>query len=168
MAAKHSFDTRTPVTKFQDLWADYEDYLADKTSSRKATHFATTSWHLIDWLFSIYVPLEGPINGFESLHAYREDLYPRCPYLKIMHDIANGSKHAELSRAKSGIKETNKIIGDFDENDFNNEDFLVTRLEIEMEDGSILDFYNVAKEVAEFWKNYFNTVLGIYPAKNNR
>jgi len=161
----HSFDTKDPLGKWFDLQEDYQDYLSDDTSSRKATHLATTCWHLIDWLFTHYVALNGPIAGFATLTDYREDLYPRCPNLKLMHDIANGSKHAELSRPKSNIKDTNKKMGGFGAG-FSRKDFDVSRLEIHMEDGSIIDFYDVAEDVVTFWNNYFNNVLGIYPSKD--
>jgi hypothetical protein len=106
---------------------------------------------LTDWTFNEFQPK----HGFSDLGDFRKSL--NCPSLNIMHDIANGGKHLILSRPKAGIKETQKVEGDFN-SDFDFNDFWVGSLELKMEDGTIKDFYAEITIVIFFWDNYLKNI----------
>ncbi|MFB9080482.1 hypothetical protein ACFFLS_20320 [Flavobacterium procerum] len=143
--------------KLKELIFEYEDFLKDDLVEYKANNLCTNAWHIIDWILVEFVN----IHGYQNIGDLRISLYPRCNSLKIMHDIANSSKHNNLDRPKAFIKTTNIHEGDFCKEDFSSDDFDVSRLEIELEDGTILDFNEEIKIVIEFWKSYFSNDLAI-------
>ena len=140
------------VKKLKELIFEYEDFLKDDLIEYKANNLCTNAWHIIDW---VLVEFEN-IHGYSNIADLRNSLYPRCNSLKIMHDIANSSKHKSLDRPKASIKTTGIHEGDFCKEDFLSDDFDVSRLKIELEDGTILDFNDEIENVIEFWKSYFN------------
>jgi len=143
------------VKKLKELIFEYEDFLKDDLIEYKANNLCTNAWHIIDWILIEF----GHIHGYSNIGDLRNSLYPRCNSLKIMHDIGNTSKHNKLDRPKASIRTTNIHEGDFCKADFSSNDFDISRLEIELEDGTILDFNTEIKKVIEFWKIYFTNDL---------
>lgn len=151
----YSFNTRTSADKLTELLQQYEEFKADNTYSSKAVELSTNSWHLTDWVFEEY----KAIHHQDTIGDFRETLYPICPSLNIMHDIANGSKHSKVSRPKATIKETRKHDGEYSQ-EYSSE-FNITTLLIEMQDESILYFVDEINAVINFWMDYFQKELGI-------
>lgn len=145
------------TTKLKELVLEYEDFLKDDLIEYKANNLCINAWHIIDWIVEEF----ENIHGFNKIEHLRNSLYPQCDSLKIMHDIANASKHNNLTRPKASIKMTNNHKGDFCSKDFSSVDFNVSRLEIELEDGTILNFKKEIKIVIDFWKDYFKNTLQI-------
>lgn len=146
--SKYNFGTKTARQKFDELLKEFDEFIKDETNTSKATNIATNFWHLIDWIF------EENKDLYKNIGEIRESLYPKCDSLKIMHDIANGSKHNNVSRPKAKIKKTDIYDGDFS-NEFYREDFDVSKLIIELETGEILDFYTEIEKVINFWREYY-------------
>lgn len=152
----YSFETRTAADKLTEFLSQYEAFKGDNSSSSaKAIELSTNSWHLTDWVFEEF----KAIHQQTTIGVFRETLYPLCPSLKIMHDIANGSKHSKVSRPKATIKETRKYDGEFSQ-EFSSE-HNISALVIEMENGSVLYFMAEIKAVISFWTDYFENELGI-------
>lgn len=154
---KYSFDIKNSQDKLKDLLSQYEEFLLDDTSGRKALGLSISSWHMVDWIFEEFKNLHNK----STIEDFRETLYPNCPSLKLMHDIATVEKHSTLSRPKANIKETRKHTGSFDSSF--DDSFDTSGLEIELEDGDVLDFAEEIKKVILFWENYFKTELNITP-----
>lgn len=146
--SKYNFGTNNSKQKFEDILNEYEDYKFDETNILKACNLSSNLWHLSDWTFKEQ-------SNFNNLGDFRDHLYSQCDSLKIFHDIANASKHKDVSRPKTKINTTTKNIGDFS-NEFDRNDFDVSKLTIELEDGEILDLYEEIEKVILFWKKYFN------------
>jgi hypothetical protein len=144
-----TFGTDSAKDKYREFLIEYADYKDDETSAKKACDLATTSWHLIDWAFEDY----KSIHNLHSIGEFRETLYPSCPSLKIMHDLANASKHKNLDRPKANLKNTERQIGAFSR-EFSKE-FDTTHLGIELMDGTKLDFEEEIDKVKIFWDNFF-------------
>jgi hypothetical protein len=103
----------------------------------------------VDWIFENH----KEIHNFNDLGLFRESLYPNCESLKIMHDLANATKHLNVTRQKGDIKATREYLGTFDNSfDFT---FDTSHLEIEKNDGTRLAFAVEIKKVKEFWDEYF-------------
>lgn len=98
--SKYNFGTKTARQKFDELLKEFDEFIKNETNISKATNIATNSWHLIDWVF------EENKAAYNNIGELREQLYPKCDALKLMHDIANGSKHNNVSRPKAKIKNT--------------------------------------------------------------
>jgi hypothetical protein len=137
--------------KYNEFLQDYNEFMDDELSVKKAMRLATSAWHLVDWTFEE----RKTIHGFTDIGSFRESLYQYCDSLKIMHDLANASKHKILTRPKADIKNTEEYQGDFCPKDFSSEDFDVSYLEIEKNDGNVLRFKNEIESVKEFWQEYF-------------
>lgn len=152
---RHTFETSNSKDFFDNMILEYEEYLEDDTSSRKAETIALSSWHIIEWILIEY----GDVLGFSDVGKYRESLYPKCIGLKTMHDIANSLKHGKLVRPKASIKESRYKGGSFS-SAFSNS-FDISRLEIEYENGTTVLFTVEIQKVIEFWKSYFENDLGL-------
>ncbi|MBE8724681.1 hypothetical protein [Flavobacterium hungaricum] len=158
----YNFDQDTPEKTLKELIAQYDDFLNDYASSTKAKNLAEKSWHLIDWVFNHFSTIHNlDLQNRHSIGVFRETLYPLCNSLKIMHDIANSSKHSKVDNPKGGMQEARLHIGDFHTSDWCKEDFNVSRLEIILEDGTKLYFEDEIKKVVDFWKSYFVNQLNI-------
>ena len=155
MGSKYTFENKTSQDKFKELLLQYDEFRKDSTNSTKATELSVNAWHLIDWIFEEF----RAIHLTNSIGDFRTTLYPQCESLKIMHDIANGAKHSEVTRPKATIKSTGRPEGAF-ESAFARE-FEQTYLEIVMEDGTKLWFVDEIAKVIKFWKEYFRDRLNI-------
>lgn len=129
---------------------EFEEYINDDLSTEKAQRVAISAWHLGDWVFEDH----KTIHQFNDLGLFRKSLYPNCESLKIMHDIANASKHLKLSLPKADIKDTRKHSGTFDKT-FDST-FDISYLEIENNDLTKLSFKGEIIKVKKFWDNYFS------------
>lgn len=146
----YSFEIKNSRDLFKKLQEEYKDFENDELSSRHAINCAMTAWHLTDWTFKEYMSS----HGFNDIGKYRGSL--TCASLKIMHDIANGGKHLNVSRSKTDITDTVKVDGDFS-NDFDPNDFLVGSLDLIMADGTTKNFFDEMTVVLQFWQEYFNS-----------
>lgn len=151
----YSFEDKNAQDKLKDLLNQYTEFKNDHGSSAKASDLVTNAWHLIEWVFEEFQQ-QLQVSSITDL---RETLYPLCPQLKIMHDLANGSKHSIVTRPKAPISGTSKQFGAFS-SQFSN-DFSKTALLIQMQDGSRLYFDDEIKIVMQFWKDYFKNTLHI-------
>jgi hypothetical protein len=145
-----NFGKDTAEDKYASFLKEYEEYFDDNLSTDKAQRVATSAWHLVDWVFENH----RAIHNFNDLGLFRESLYPNCESLKIMHDLANATKHLNVTRQKGDIKNTREHSGPF--SSAFSDAFDTSRLEIEKNDGTKLNFRREIKKVKEFWDNYFN------------
>ena len=145
-----NFGKDKAIDKYEEFLQDYNDYLKDDLSITKAKRLANSSWHLVDWTYEE----NKSMHNFTNIGSFRESLYPTCVSLKIMHDIANASKHKIITRPKADLKNTKEHIGDFSD-DFSSDDFDTSYLQIEKNDGTLLSFKDEIKIVKVFWSNYF-------------
>jgi len=147
--AKASFSD-SPRDKLDELREEYQGYLKNDTSTRLANNVSQKAWHLIDWVFKETGRPENEKGDF------REKLYPKCPALLTLHDIANEEKHGELTNPKASIKDAKTHIGAFDRSF--SDDFDKTRKVIVYEDGREVNFSRIIKEAVEFWEDYFRSM----------
>lgn len=146
-----NFGKDTAEDKYASFLVEFDEYIKDNISTEKAQRVATSAWHLVDWVFLNH----QTIHKFNDLGLFRESLYPNCESLKIMHDLANATKHLTVTRQKGDIKDTRKHSGTFDRTfDFT---FDISNLEIEKNDGSKLSFLSEIEKVKDFWDNYFRS-----------
>lgn len=149
---RYSFEIKSSWDFFNKLKLDYEDFRNDILSSRLAINCALTAWHLIDWIFTEY----NTRLPYNNVGAFRKSL--NCTSLLLMHDIANGCKHFELTRPKTNISDTDLHIGGFARPDFSF-DFDISCLVIKMDSGEIKYFEKELQVVIDFWELYFEDTL---------
>lgn len=154
--SKYSFGEYNSTVKLKNLISKFEIFEKDDTNISLAFELSTDAWHLTDFVFEEYKDLLNLTN----LGDFRAGLYSMCDKLKIIHDLANASKHGgELRRPKANIEKTEIYIGDFS-SDFSS-DFDTDYLKITLDNNLEFDFYEIILEVIEFWRNYFKSDLNI-------
>ena len=138
------------VDSFKKFWEltqiTVNEYLSDDLNESKAIEAATKLWHMCDWYFREF----GNKHGYTQLSQLQGDFGAACASLKVMRDVANGSKHAGIDRGKPIIQRASKHNGDFNA-DFSR-DFNVSVLEVKMSDGTIRYFDDCVKEALDYWK----------------
>lgn len=144
-----TFGADTAKDKYQEFLEEYAEFKNDETSIKKASNLANSAWHLVDWSFVDF----QSIHNCNNIVEFRETLFPNCPSLKIMHDLANAKKHKNLTRPKANLKNTRKHNGVFSR-EFSS-DFDISYLEIELENETKLSFEKEIDKVKTFWDNYF-------------
>ncbi|WP_162141776.1 hypothetical protein [Daejeonella oryzae] len=137
---------------------EYKLFKKDHTSASRALDLCNNAWHMTDWVFREY----KSVHLQPTLGKFRETLYPECNALKIMHDIANGSKHLTLDfgREKGDIKDTRTTYTEEFTCEFTSE-FGDTIHQVELNNGSMLNIQDEIGQVVSFWINYFHTKLDI-------
>jgi hypothetical protein len=152
-----SFDIKTTSDFFKKLTEDYNEFLADKISSRVALNCAMTAWHLTDWAYNEF---NNQLTAqFGRLDLYQEDIKDQCPSLQIMHDLSNGTKHYLLTRHSPKVKKTTLHRGSFN-NDFNR-DFDISSLDIALNNGTKIYFEDEIQKVVEFWAQYLKSTFNL-------
>ena len=127
------------------------DYLDDDLNSDKAITVAQRLWHMCDWFFKE----RGDSSGYSDLRNLQRAFGELCPALRVMRDIANGTKHAGIDRGKPVVKKTKEHKGSFSR-DFSR-DFDISVLEIDLMDGNKVYFDDRVREVLEFWSYRLTT-----------
>ncbi len=80
------------------------------------------------------------------------DLGKKCPALRVMRDICNGSKHGGLDRTNNPmIRKTKRYDGAFDADVFS-DTFDISVLEVELTNGDKAYFDDLVQEALQFWK----------------
>lgn len=79
-----------------------------------AFNCAVTAWHLVDWVWADATDTQRAtlastyglcqFKGRKGRKGFSEALCERVPELAACHDIANGSKHFQLTQPKSSVK----------------------------------------------------------------
>jgi hypothetical protein len=93
------------------LLEDYQEFSGNVLSSRIAINCAMTSWHLIEWVFYEYESINYRTDKKaykENFNVFRADIIKKCPFLQMMNDIADGSKHCTLAtkrKHKTALKD---------------------------------------------------------------
>lgn len=90
------FEYKGPLQLLDRLNRQHSALIGDCLNSDKALDFCLTAWSLADWDF--YSKFPG--GSDKDRGVYRNQLFPLCDELKLMHDIANGTKHFTLTKPK--------------------------------------------------------------------
>lgn len=153
-----SYVQMSSEVKFRHLLEEIQEFRESNLSIRKAYNLALQSWHLTDWVFNEHIlDLKIKKAYSEQLTAFRVKIIERCSSLNVMHDIAQEHKHSKVDKPKATIRVLRKDEGAFSQ--AFNKSFDITRIEIVLKDGSILDFVETINSVISFWQEYFEIDL---------
>lgn len=149
-----SFGAKNPEDQLKEIITEYYDFVDNHLNATKANNICVNLWQLNDWIYKFY-------NIEDSIPVFRNKLFESCPYLRVVHDIANASKHFELDRSKSSLKEARKHEGVFDHT-FDSS-FDMSKLEVVLEDDVTISDKNLIKTALDFWIKFFldNYEIGI-------
>jgi hypothetical protein len=148
------------LKKLHELLEEYSEFSKEPLSERMANNLCKQSWHLTDWVFNEFIYSASNLKSRDQqIGDWRNTLYPRCPSIKIIHDLAQESKHSIVTRPKDFVESIGTVESTFDYTfDFTFND---SKLVIIMQNGDSLNFRNTIAEVIDFWKSLFNSDLNL-------
>jgi hypothetical protein len=90
------FDITTPVEFYQMLVEDFDEYMAEPHSTRRALHCAIVAYHLHEWVWGGW--LKGDVRarsalGVDSRNSFLKWIDEHCIWFGFVQDLANGTKH---------------------------------------------------------------------------
>jgi hypothetical protein len=88
------------LATFADFYAmlieDFDEFLAEPGSSRRAIHCAITAYHLHEWVWGDWLKRDYSTQqklGVRDLNAFRTWIESASASFPIVQDLANGTKH---------------------------------------------------------------------------
>ena len=124
-----------------------QQYLSDDLNVELAINCANKLWHMCDWYYKEY---ESSLN-FNQLSDFQGICGKESPELKILRDVCNGSKHGTIEKTHNPmIRRAKKHTGSF--SSAFSRAFDVDVLEVELTDGSFVQFDQVVKSVYAYWQ----------------
>ncbi|MGE6316664.1 hypothetical protein ACQKC1_12945 [Shewanella baltica] len=142
----YSFGTNS----FTDYWDSVQRkvavFLTDPLNEELAVECAGKLWHLCDWYYEEYKN-NLPYKQLIDLQGY---VGSECPSLRVMRDICNGSKHASLDKTRTPVIRKTQVHQGAFSSGFSR-GFDISMLEVELVDGSIVDFDNAVKLSIDYW-----------------
>ena len=99
------FDIENSANYYEMLVADFDEFVAEPQSARKAIHCAITTYHMADWVWHDWLRHDDvtkkslSITNENSFYAYLK----RCIWMTVLHEIANGSKHFKRQSLKTQL-----------------------------------------------------------------
>ena len=85
--SKFAFDINNVHKFFINLQEDYEEYIKEDTSSKKALRVAMGSWHLNHWIYEEFKELID--SKFENSNNFQSYLRQECKEFSIMQKICH-------------------------------------------------------------------------------
>lgn len=112
-----------------------------------------TAWHLSEWIFWEFEKqnFTNHQSQKKNVREFQDRVIAICPSIKLMNDIADGSKHYKLNSSR-GIK--TKMHGGSFSQAFSRA-FDISVLLIIHPDGTELYFEDEIEKAVNFWKDYF-------------
>lgn len=129
----------TPRDRLRIARKDADDYLEDPLNVEKAEAFARSAHLLADWVL--------PNLGYKA-----DEIYRICPNLKAIRDFSNLAKHGGKLDRKPYLRKGEQRGG------FSrafSRDFQWARLQLYLEDGTVVNYEDVVEEVIRFWEGLF-------------
>ena len=125
----------------------------DSLNTDIARTCALQAWHLSEHVFYA-LPLE---RSPYCLRNFKKYIKRECPELSYMQDICNATKHAKILSYNPHTRATRiQKNGDFHHDDFDPHDFDTPRLEVELHNGQLILFIDVADAAVDFWSSFFD------------
>jgi hypothetical protein len=93
------FDITTSTELFAVLVEDFDEFMAEMYSSRKALHCATTAYHLREWVWRDWLKHDAATRdsiGASDEQSFNEWINRSCIWFPIVRQIVNGNKHFTL------------------------------------------------------------------------
>ena len=152
----YSFDTKNSKDLFNEFCIRSKEYREDPMSSGNAVICAILSWHVVEWIYQEYA---SSLTKYPRRRDFQDHVRHLCPSLNYMQDIANGSKHRGITRYTLVVKKTESHQGAFSSGF--SKGFNISRLEIELDEGTIVYFDEELGKVEEFFRDFFLQILKV-------
>ena len=145
MSQSFGLDAKSALAALEDA---IERFKEDELNRDLARECATKAWHFCDHVFNEHAER----FPFAGLGDFQEHVRSACPELEHLQVICNASKHGDRLRRTGQVKEARRHGGAFSR-DFSRE-FGVSRLVIELTDGTTVDFEDALDRAIAFWFDF--------------
>jgi hypothetical protein len=92
------FDIATSTDLYSVLVQDFDEYMDETHSSRRALHCAITAYHLREWIWHDWLehdPSACSAIGVQDESSFNGWVNRSCVWFPILRDLVNGTKHFE-------------------------------------------------------------------------
>lgn len=92
------FNIQTATDFYSMLVEDFDDFVAEPHSARRAMHCAITAYHLHEWVWGDWLSKDKASREAMGISGRDRELFLRwidrhCVWFRIVQDLANGTKH---------------------------------------------------------------------------
>jgi hypothetical protein len=90
------FDLTNSREFYAMLVEDFDDFMAQPHSARRAVHCAITAYHLHEWVWGDWLKEDYGVwkaIGIRDKDSFRAWIESKCVWFLAVQDIANGTKH---------------------------------------------------------------------------
>jgi hypothetical protein len=140
------FNILSSTDRLKLLKGDFEKLMKDPLDISLAEKTCSDAWHLSDWVFTEQRVSKSGLTK----EKFRTNLYVECPEMRILHDLANATKHNELTSPKAKIRETKVHKGGLSSGF--SKAFNVSRLEVHYNEDARIDVDDLIKLAIEYWE----------------
>jgi hypothetical protein len=95
------FDIETSKDFYAALVSDFDDYMDEPHSARRALHCAMTAFHLHEWVWGDWLKRDHVVQkklGIRDFDTYLKWLNRSCVWFGYVQALANGGKHFDRDR----------------------------------------------------------------------
>jgi hypothetical protein len=92
------FDIATSTDLYAALVQDFDEYMRETHSARRALHCAITAYHLREWVWHELLEHDLPLRNAIGIHdesSFNGWINRCCAWFPILRDLVNGTKHFE-------------------------------------------------------------------------
>ncbi len=90
------FDVQSAEDFYAMLVADFDDFMAEPHSARRALHCAITAYHLYEWVWADWLKADHALwarLGIRDRPSFLDWIHGHCVWFAGVQDLANGAKH---------------------------------------------------------------------------
>ncbi|MHC2791215.1 hypothetical protein ACVINZ_000227 [Mesorhizobium jarvisii] len=153
------FDIVTATDFYTVLVQDFDDFMDEPHSARRALHCAITAFHLHEWVWGEWLSKDKTARDAMGISTRDKDHFLQwvdrhCPWFRGVQDLANGTKHFARDKGFDTIR-----VGGFGEGPFGQGPFGKGYLLIDWGEASGEHRWQPAAALLEvvvrFWRDFF-------------
>jgi hypothetical protein len=90
------FDVTTPEDFYAMLVEDFDEFMADPHSTRRALHCAVLAYHLHEWIWGGWLKRDDELRdklNIRDFNGFVQWIDNHCVWFRFVQEIVNGTKH---------------------------------------------------------------------------
>ena len=153
------FDVQTAEDFYAMLVADFDDFMAEPHSARRALHCAITAYHLHEWVWADWLKADRALRarlGISDKQAFLAWIDRHCVWFAGIQDLTNGAKHVRPNQGLETMR-----VGGYGEGPFGVGPYGQGYLLVDYGEGAGEHRWQPAANLLEvavrFWRDFFRT-----------
>jgi len=156
------FDIINSQDFYQKLLEDFDDYMQQQDSARRAMNCAITAHHLADWVWGDFVKGDTALKsklGIKDKSDFMGWIDSQTVWYGLVQSISNGSKHFIRENAKGTQKVAGFGMGGYGQGPFG---MSYLAIEVSQTEPKNMPLSMLFEVVIRFWRDFFRA-HGPYP-----